>query len=86
MRVRIHFMLTAAALLLASTGSAQFTQEWARIYPSPPNQFAEAVDIQMDAGGNIYTLGNVGNDMLLIKTVRPVIQSGHDASPTAAVL
>jgi hypothetical protein len=67
MKVRTHFMLSVAALLLTWSGSAQLTQEWARIYPSAPNEYAEAVDVQMDAGGNIYTLGNVGNDMLLIK-------------------
>jgi len=67
MILRILAGLVLLACLDASESHAQFTQEWARIYPSAPSEFAEAVDVQVDAAGNIFTLGLVANDMLLIK-------------------
>lgn len=67
MTFRVLTMLASLVCLDAAESFAQFIQEWARIYPSAPNEFAEAVDVQMDADGNVYTLGLVANDMLLIK-------------------
>jgi Secretion system C-terminal sorting domain len=47
-------------------GYSQFAQEWDKAFPSPSSQQAEAADVAMDTGGNVYTLGALNSSAALL--------------------